>query len=185
MEFLLDHVEAMEGAGTDELARTLLARFGLVPRKKDGAAQMHRLLLELSERKKAANREKKPEMAVVPVETMAPFAGIARQTMYEYLRRWLDLNILKKTSFVADGKVVIGYELNGTNIESAFRKGESTIKAHIDHSFRIVEQLQSEVKRDKLRKDPEESKILDDAASQSQSGPEKQDESQSHSQRIQ
>jgi hypothetical protein len=164
MEFLLDPTEAMEGAQPDELARVLLARFGLLPRKRDGAAQMHKLLLELSERKKAANREKKPEAAVMPVEQMAAFAGIARQTMYEYLRRWLDLNILKKTSFVSDGKVVIGYELNGTNIEGAFRKAEAVLKAHLDHSFRLVDQLQSEIKREKLRKgEPEESNNLDDS----------------------
>jgi hypothetical protein len=154
----------MEGAQPDELARVLLARFGLLPRKRDGAAQMHRLLLELSERKKAANREKRPESAVMPVEQMAAFAGIARQTMYEYLRRWLDLNILKKTSFVADGKVIIGYELNGTNIEASFRKAETVIKGHLDHSFRIVDQLQGEIKREKLRKgEAEESSNLDDS----------------------
>jgi hypothetical protein len=166
MEFLLDPAEAVEGAPPDELARVLLARFGLLPRKRDGAAKMHHLLLELSERKKAANREKKPEAAVMPVEQMASFAGIARQTMYEYLRRWLDLNILKKTSFVSDGKVVIGYELNGTNIEGAFRKAESVIRSHLDHSFRLVDVLQSEIKREKLRKgEAEESNNLDDSQS--------------------
>lgn len=117
---------------------------------------MHKLILELSERKKAANREKKPELAVMPVEDMGLFAGIKRQTMYEYLHRWLDLNILKKTSFVNNGKVVIGYELNGTNLEGAFRKAESTIKTHLEGSFKLVEHLQTEIKREKLRNPSEE-----------------------------
>ena len=150
MEFLLDNTEPVNHE-VEELAKVLIARFGLAPRKKDGNAQLHKLLLELYERKKAANREKKPEAAVMPVEEMALHAGIKRQTMYDYLRRWLDLQVLKKTSFVSGGKVVIGYELNGTNLEGAFRKAESTLKAHLDTSFRIIENLQNEVKKEKLR----------------------------------
>jgi len=88
----------------------------------------------------------------MPVEEMAIHAGIKRQTMYDHLNRWLQLNILKKTSFVSGGKVIIGYELNGTNLEGAFRKAESTIKSHLDASFRIIEILQNEVKKEKLRK---------------------------------
>ena len=150
MEFLLGHAEPINQE-SEELARVLIARFGLSPRKKDGNAQLHKLLLELYERKKLANREKKPEASVMPVEEMALHAGIKRQTMYDYLRRWLDLQILKKTSFVSSGKVVIGYELNGTNLEGAFRKAEATLKGHLDASFRIIEQLQNEIKKEKLR----------------------------------
>jgi hypothetical protein len=146
----LETAEALDSK-PDEITKVLLARFGLLPRKKDGNAQMHLLLLELYERKKKANREKKPELAVMPVEEMGLHAKIARQTMYEYLRRWLDLSLLKKTSFVSDGKVIIGYELNGTNLEGAFRKAESVIKAHLDHSFRLIDTLQNEIKREKLK----------------------------------
>jgi len=157
MEFLLDSAEPVNHE-VEELAKVLTARFGLAPRKKDGNAQLHKLLLQLYEKKKEANREKKPELAVVPVEEMALYAGIKRQTMYDYLRRWLDLQILKKTSFVAGGKVVIGYELNGTNLEGAFRKAEATLKAHVDSSFRLIEQLQNEIKKEKLRNSNEEAK---------------------------
>lgn len=146
----------------------LLARFGLVPRKKDGQAEFNKLLLELYERKKASNRDRKPELAVMPVEEMALYAGIKRQTMYDHLRRWLELSVLKKTSFVAMGKVVIGYELNGNNLESAFRKAEASVKAHMDTSFRLIEQLQNEIKKEKLRKNPtenaEESSDLPDSS---------------------
>ena len=152
MKFQLDHIEALPDASSDEIARAILARFGLLPRKKDGQARMHSLLLELSERKKASNREKKPEMAVLTVEDMGVFAGIARQTMYEYLNRWLDLNILKKTSFVSSGKVVIGYELNGPTMEGAFKKAEQTLSNHVQISLELVRRLQQEVKREKLKK---------------------------------
>lgn len=151
MSFRLEPKEAVDSS-VEELSKVLLARFGLSPRKADSSAKIHNLLLELYERKKAANREKKPELAVMPVEEMALFAGIKRQTMYDYLHRWLELQILKKTSFVAQGKVVIGYELNGNNLESAFRKAESTIKSHMEQTFRIIEQLQNEIKKEKLRK---------------------------------
>jgi DNA primase catalytic subunit len=151
MKFELEVTEPLPDAGTEEIARILLARFGLLPRKKDGQAKMHSLLLELYERKKVANREKKPEEAVMTVEDMGVFAGIKRQTMYDYLGRWLSLNLLKKTSFVANGKIVIGYELNGTNLESAFKKAESTVKNHLEQSIEIVRSLQSEVKREKIR----------------------------------
>lgn len=153
MEFLLGNAEPVNQE-VEELSKVLIARFGLSPRKKDGNAQLHKLLLQLYERKKEANREKKPELAVVPVEEMALYAGIKRQTMYDYLRRWLDLQILKKTSFVSAGKVVIGYELNGNNLEGAFRKAESTLKGHLEASFRLIEQLQNEIKKEKLRSTP-------------------------------
>ena len=151
MKIQLDHAEALPDANVEELSRTLLARFGLLPRKKDGSALMHKLLLALYEKKKIANRERKPELAVIPVEMMGNIAGIKRQTMYEYLHRWLDLGILKKTSFVSEGKVVIGYELNGANLEGAFRKGETTIRNHLDASFRLVDNLQNEIKKAKIR----------------------------------
>ena len=137
MDFRLDHAEAI-GNSSEELSKVLLARFGLLPRKKDGQAQFDKLLLALYERKKEANRDKRPEAAVMPVEEMAIHAGIKRQTMYDHLNRWLQLNILKKTSFVSGGKVIIGYELNGTNLEGAFRKAESAIKNHLHLTFLII-----------------------------------------------
>ena len=151
MKIQLEHAEALPDASIDELSRTLLSRFGLLPRKKDGSAAMHKLLLELYERKKVANRDRKPESAVIPVEMMGNVAGIKRQTMYEYLHRWLDLSILKKTSFVSDGKVVVGYELNGANLEGAFRKAEASIRNHLEASLRIVDTLQNEIKKEKIR----------------------------------
>jgi len=150
MNIQLGNNEVLPDADVDEMARILLARFGLLPRKKDGSAKMHKLLLELYERKKQANKEKKPEDAVMPVEEMGIFAGIKRQTMYDYLHRWLHLGILKKTSFVSEGKVVIGYELNGNNLESAFRKAESTVKNHLEDSFRLLSELQNQIKKEKI-----------------------------------
>ncbi len=138
----------------EELAKVLLARFGLLPRKKDSTARMHTLLLELIERKKESLRDKDPSRSIITVEAMGLHAGIARQTMYEYLARWTDLRILKKSSIVDRGKVIIGYELNGPALESAFRKAETTIKNHLEENFKLLEQLQNEIKKEKLRKTP-------------------------------
>lgn len=152
MNIQLSHAEAMPDASPEDIARTILSRLGLIPRKKDGQARMHSLLLELSERKKAGNREKRPELSVMPVEEMGVFASIARQTMYEYLGRWTGLGILKKTSFVTNGRVIIGYELNGPTLESAFKKAEQCIANHVQTTLDLVRRLQTEVKREKLKK---------------------------------
>ncbi|MBI2564484.1 hypothetical protein HYV79_00650 [Candidatus Woesearchaeota archaeon] len=168
MKIQLERKEVLDNKDSEEVAKVLLARFGLLPRKKDGAAKMHKLLLELYERKKQSNKERKPEIAVMPVEDMGFFAGIKRQTMYEYLHRWLDLQILKKTSFVSNGKVVIGYELNGQNIEGAFRKAESAIKNHLEDSFRLIETLQNEIKKEKLRRSSD-SNMLEEYSNQQDS----------------
>lgn len=151
MKFELEHKEPLPDADPEELARVVLARFGLLPRKRDGLAKMHKLLLELYERKKISNREKKPESAVMTVEEMGLFAGIKRQTMYDHLGRWLALSVLKKTSFVSNGKVIIGYELNGPNMESAFKKAETAVKNHAEKSIELVKMLQGEIKREKLK----------------------------------
>ena len=151
MKFELENAELIPDSGSDETAKVLLARFGLLPRKRDSAAQMHKLLLEMYERKKSANRMKRPEEAVITVEEMGTFAGIKRQTMYDYLGRWLSLNLLKKTSFVANGKVVIGYEINGPNLEAAFKKAEFVIRNHVEQSLDIVKDLQNQVKKEKIR----------------------------------
>src|SRR3989344_5397000 len=76
----------------DELAQVILHRIGLMPRKQGATDKMHCTLVELYERSKVANRQKKPEQAVMTVEEMGMFAGISRQTMYDYLKRWLDIS---------------------------------------------------------------------------------------------
>ena len=151
MKIELDVVEPVESASSEELAKIILARLGLLPRKRDALAKFHQLLIELYERKKLANRDRKPEAAVMTVEEMGLFAGIKRQTMYDYLGRWLYLNILKKTSFVSDGKIITGYELNGNTLEAAFHKAEYVVQNHLATTFEIVKTFQNEVKKEKLR----------------------------------
>ena len=151
MKVELHSVEPLPDSNSEELAKVTMARFGLLPRKKDGQAKMHRLLLELYERKKEANRDKQPERAVLTVEEMGLFAGIKRQTMYDYLGRWLKLHLLKKTSFVNEGKVVIGYELNGNNLEGAFKKAEQAIHNHVEDSLEVIRKLQNTIKIEKLK----------------------------------
>lgn len=151
MKVELDLAEPIDGASSEELAKIILLRLGLFPRKVDALAKFHKLLVELYERKKIANREKKPELAVLTVEEMGLQAGIKRQTMYDHLNRWLVLNLLKKTSFVSDGKIITGYELNGPNLEAAFKKAEYFIQNHLNTTFEIIKQFQNELKKEKLR----------------------------------
>lgn len=147
----LEEREAHPDASVEELARVVLARFGLLPKKIDGTAKLEKLLLELNERKKMAYRDKNPEIAVVPVEEMGLIAGIARQTVYDHLGRWLFLEVLKKTSFVSNGRVVIGYELNGPTLEAALKKAEAKIQYLMKGSFDVVEQLKSKIKSEKIK----------------------------------
>jgi hypothetical protein len=156
MKIELDLVEPVEQASSDELAKIILARIGLLPRKKDALANFHKLLIELYERKKIANRDRKPELAIMTVEEMGLQAGIKRQTMYDYLNRWLLLNVLKKTSFVSDGKIITGYELNGSNPEAAFKKAEYVIQNHLSTTFDIIRDFQNELKKEKLKQSPRE-----------------------------
>ena len=107
---------------SEELAKIVMSRVGLEPRKSGSTDKMHRCLLELYERSKIANREKNLEKAVMTVEEMAFFAGITRQTMYDYLKRWIALSLIMKTSHINNNKVIIGYKLNGTTLEQAFEK---------------------------------------------------------------
>ncbi len=151
MKIELKHMNPGPGADSEELSKVVLARFGLIPRKKDAKAGFHRLILELYERKKLSNKEKKPELAVMTVEEMGIFAGIKRQTVYDYLKRWLMLQVLKKTTFVQNGAVTTGYELNGSNLENTFRKAEVIINGHVEQSIEMVKELQSEVKKEKLK----------------------------------
>jgi len=136
---------------SDELASVIIDRLGLSPRKEGSTDKMHKTLLELYERQKRANREKKPELAVLTVEEMAILAGITRQTMYDYLKRWLDLNLISKTSFIQGSKVVIGYKLNGQTLEAAFEKAVSRIHGHLDDSKKFVQELQRIIKNEKIK----------------------------------
>jgi hypothetical protein len=159
MKIELKYMNPGQGADSDELSRVVLARFGLMPRKKDAKAGFHRLILEMYEKKKTATNERKPELAVMTVEEMGAISGIKRQTMYDYLRRWTNLQILKKTTLVNSGAVITGYELNGVNLENAFRKAEAIIQEHVTKSIDIVKELQNEIKKAKLRKKGDKEEI--------------------------
>lgn len=152
MKIELVYMNPGQGADPEELSKVILARFGLLPRKKDAKAGFHNLLIELYERKKKANHEKKPDLSIMTVEEMGAISGIKRQTMYDYLRRWTSTQILKKTSIINNGAVTTGYELNGTNLEASFKKAEAIIHEHVNKSIDIVKELQNEIKKEKLRK---------------------------------
>ncbi len=150
-KFVLSHREPGMNPGSEELASVVIDRLGLSPRKTGSTDRMHKTLIELYERQKRANREKKPEAAVLTVEEMAIMAGITRQTMYDYLRRWLDLNLIAKTSYIENSKVIIGYKLNGPTLESAFDKAVGRIQGHLDDSKKYIVELQRIIKNEKIR----------------------------------
>ncbi len=150
MKIELWHMNPGIGANKEELAKVTLARFGLLPRKSDAKAKFHKLLLELYERKKLATKEKSPEKSIMSVEDMALFAEIKRQTMYDYLKRWLTLQIIKKTSFASHGAIVQGYELNGSNLEAAFSRAQTIIHNHVENSLEYIQDLQKEIKNEKI-----------------------------------
>lgn len=133
-----------------ELANVIISRIGLIPRKKGSTEDMYKILLDLYERTKRASQEKKLELAVMTVEDMGNLAGITRQTMYEYLDRWTTLDLIVKTSYIWEGKVVIGYKLNGNTLEAAFERVLLKIKNHTEITQKYIKELQKTIKNEKL-----------------------------------
>ena len=156
-QFILRHIEPTMNPGSDELANVIIHRLGLMPRKKGATEKMHRVLLELYEKAKIAAREKSPTAAIISVEEMAMHAGISRQTMYDYIKRWVDTEFITKTSYIgSDQKVVVGYKLNGPTLESAFEKTRIRVHNNLDLTAKYVGELQRIVKNEKISKRFEE-----------------------------
>ena len=133
-----------------ELANIIIERMGLSPRKTGSTDQMYRVMVELYERMKLSQKEKKPELAVLTVEEMGNHANITRQTMYEYIKRWLDLELIAKTTYIYENKVIVGYKLNGVTLENAFEKATVRIRNHLDQTLKHVRDLQNTIKREKI-----------------------------------
>ena len=108
-KFILTDAEPPFNSDSDTVAKIVTSRLGLLPRKLGATDAMHLLLLELYERTKLATRDKNAELAVMTVEQMAAFAKITKQTMYEYLERWNDLEFIVRVSFFdAQKKKIVG-----------------------------------------------------------------------------
>lgn len=133
-----------------EYAMAIMTRMGLLPRKSGSTDKMVNVLLQLYERMKQAQREKRPEIAVCTVEELGFYAGISRQTMYEYLSRWLELDLVTKTSYIKDTQVIIGYRLNGATVEAAFERAAVRVRNHLDLTLKYVRELQRLVKNEKI-----------------------------------
>ncbi|MBR9676657.1 hypothetical protein GOV04_00760 [Candidatus Woesearchaeota archaeon] len=149
-KIVLQDIEASMNPTSVELAQVILARAGLEPRKEGSTEKMHKILIELYERAKTAGRQKQPEAAVMTVEELAIFAGITRQTMYDYLKRWLALNLITKTSYIVNTKVIIGYKLNGATLEAAFDRAHVQVNNIMDLTKKYVTQLQRVIKNEKI-----------------------------------
>lgn len=165
-KIILTNKETGLNPTSEELAKAVLARMGLEPRKTGSTENMHKIFLELYERMKTANKNKEPEAAVMTVEEMGVFAGITRQTMYDYLKRWLTLNIIVKTSYIKDGKVIIGYKLNGATLESAFEKAAMNIQNNLEITRKYMQELQRLLKNEKIKQKQKENLLDEDKTEQ-------------------
>jgi len=148
--YLTNHEPSSVNPNSTELANVIISRMGLSPRKKGSTELKYRVLIELYERMKLSNKEKKPELAVLTVEEMGNVAGITRQTMYDYIKRWLDLDLIAKTTYIYEGKVIIGYKLNGATLENAFDKAAVKVKNNMDLTIKYVKELQNTLKKEKI-----------------------------------
>ena len=150
-KIILTNIEPGLNADSSEMANVVIQRIGLMPRKKGSTEKMHRVLIDMYERAKLATREKDPKQAIMTVENMGVSVGITRQTMYEYLRRWLELDLIIKTSYIDEwNKVVIGYKLNGTTIEQAFERAKKKVHKHLDETSKYVVEMQKLLKNEKI-----------------------------------
>jgi hypothetical protein len=150
-KIVLQDTEPEFNADSDALAKVVASRLGLLPRKRGSTDVMHKLFLELYERQKIATREKIPEKAVMSVEDMASFSGITKQTMYEYLERWLVIDFIHKVTFLSNGKKVIGYKINGTTLEDAFKKTQAVVTNNLRETEKYIQELQKLLKNEKIR----------------------------------
>ena len=144
-----------------ELAEIIITRMGLSPRKTGSTDQMYKVLIELYERMKLASKEKKPELSVLTVEEMGNHAGITRQTMYDYIKRWLDLELISKTTYIYENKVIVGYKLNGITLENAFEKSVVKIKNNLEQTLKHVRDLQNTIKKEKISETMKQKESMD------------------------
>lgn len=150
-KIILTATEPPVAANSDQLATTIINRIGLMPRKRGSTENIHKTFVEFYERAKKATASKDLKQAVMTVEEMAIFAKITRQTMYEYLQRWLDLNFIQKVSYIDNNnKVIIGYKLNGNTLEEAFEKSKKKIMDNLDKTQSLVAELQKMLKNEKI-----------------------------------
>ncbi len=161
-KIILTNTEPSLNPSSEELSKVIIDRLGLMPRKKGSTENIHRVLIELYERSKSANQNKQPEKAVMTVEEMAVFAGITRQTMYDYLPRWVGLNLITKTSYINEGKVIIGYKLNGNTLEQAFEKVISRIQENLNFTRSYIQEFQKVLKNEKISDSKKRQEVIRD-----------------------
>lgn len=155
MKIILQNEHLPRDADSKLIASILLSRIGLLPRKSGSTKEMHSVLIELYERSKLSNKLSQPQLALMSVEEMAKYANISRQTFYEYLGRWVELNLIQKQNYVVMSdigkRIYNGYRLNGANLLAAVEKVNDTIQNNMNETIRITKLLQNEIKKEKLR----------------------------------
>ncbi len=178
-KIILTNIEPNINATGEELADVIIQRLGLMPRKKGSTEKMYCILIELYERSKQASQKKQGTLAMMSVEEMAMHAGITRQTMYDYLKRWVDLEIIQKTSYIdVYNKVNIGYKLNGNTIESAFEKSRMRIMNNLEFTKKYILELQRTLKNEKISKSAKSESSIREEHVQEHLAPEKTENEQ-------
>ncbi|MFT4312237.1 MAG: hypothetical protein ACMXYF_03335 [Candidatus Woesearchaeota archaeon] len=144
-------IEAPPGSSADQLAKVVLERLGLQPKKRGSTEHMHKTLVEFYERAKHATAKKDQKLAVLTVDEMALFAKISRQTMYEYLSRWTAIGLIQKVTYIDDQKkVIIGYKLSGSSLSDAFAKVKSVVAEQLEQTSQYIDALQRSLKNEKI-----------------------------------
>lgn len=139
------------GNDSEKLAQCIVERIGLMPRKRGSNPLLHKTLVEFYERMKRASAQKDPKISVMTVDEMAIFAKISRQTMYEYLERWVQLELIQKVTYLeSNGKVIIGYKLTASSLEDAFIKVKNNILANLEQTGKYIVELQKTLKNEKI-----------------------------------
>jgi len=150
-KIILQDKEPEIGANAEQIAECIIARIGLLPRKRGSTTSMHRTFIEFYERSKKATATKDPKEAVMTVEEMAIYARISRQTMYEYLQRWLELGMIQKVTYLdSANKAIIGYKLTGNSLEDSFLKARAQITKNLDKTQKYIQDLQKALKNEKI-----------------------------------
>lgn len=144
----------------DEIARVIIKRLGLGPRKINSKIEIHKLLIEFYERSKKSNQEKQAEIAILTIDEIKDILNLTRQTSYDYINRWLEIRIITKMSYTKNGKLIKGYKLNGPTLEAAFIKCVSTIKEMLDETNDLIHELQKSIKNEKIRNSFKQKEIV-------------------------
>ena len=79
-------------------------------------------------------------------------SGISTGTInFSLHNKYCYIDFISKATFVANGKVVKGYKLNGNTIEDAFGKARTIISKNLNETSKMITDLQKLIKNEKIK----------------------------------